>query len=63
MPKRYQDIPVPPYPGTREKGKESLINVAAVHWSELNNPVTDRRTDLYDKLLGYDPETPTAKKR
>ncbi len=27
------------------------------HWSEFNNPLTDRRTDLYDMYLGYDPET------
>jgi len=27
------------------------------HWSEFNNPLTDRRTDVYDSWLGYDPET------
>jgi predicted amidohydrolase len=26
------------------------------HWSEFNNPMTDRRTDFYDELLGYYPE-------
>jgi hypothetical protein len=26
------------------------------HWSEFNNPMTDRRTDVYDELLGYYPE-------
>ncbi|RMF93211.1 MAG: hydratase [Candidatus Schekmanbacteria bacterium] len=34
------------------------INVMAArykHWSEFNNPLTDRRTDLYDNLLGYRP--------
>lgn len=25
------------------------------HWSEFNNPLTDRRTDLYDEYLGYIP--------
>ena len=25
------------------------------HWSEFNNPHTDRRTDLYDEYLGYIP--------
>lgn len=30
MPSKYQQIPVPPYPGTREKGKESLVKVAAL---------------------------------
>jgi predicted amidohydrolase len=36
------------------------INVVATryrHWSEFNHPHTDRRTDLYDTYLGYDPET------
>jgi hypothetical protein len=36
------------------------INVVAAryrHWSELNNPHTDRRTDIYDEFLGYDPAT------
>jgi predicted amidohydrolase len=40
------------------------INVIAAryrHWSEFNNPHTDRRTDLYDEMLGYDPETAKAK--
>ena len=35
------------------------INVMAAryrHWSEFNNPHTDRRTDLYDNLLGYKPK-------
>lgn len=26
------------------------------HWSDFNNPMTDRRTDLYDEYLGYDEE-------
>ena len=26
------------------------------HWSAFNNPHTDRRTDLYDELLGYYPD-------
>ena len=26
------------------------------HWSDFNNPHTDRRTDLYDEFLGYYPE-------
>lgn len=26
------------------------------HWSDFNNPLTDRRTDLYDEYLGYDEE-------
>jgi len=30
MPSKYQQIPVPPYPGTRDKGKESLVKVAAL---------------------------------
>ena len=36
------------------------INVVAAryrHWSELNNPLADRRTDIYDEFLGYDPAT------
>jgi len=24
-------------------------------WSELNNPITDRRTDVFDVMLGYKP--------
>jgi len=35
------------------------INVVAAryrHWSALNNPHTDRRTDFYDELLGYCPD-------
>jgi N-carbamoylputrescine amidase len=35
------------------------INVSLAryrHWSEFNNPLTDRRTDLYDEYLGYAPE-------
>ena len=32
------------------------------HWSDFNNPLTDRRTDLYDAFLGYDPETKKATK-
>jgi N-carbamoylputrescine amidase len=35
------------------------INVMAAryrHWSDFNNPHTDRRTDLYDEFLGYYPE-------
>ena len=27
---KYQQIPVPPYPGEREPGKESLVKVAAL---------------------------------
>jgi predicted amidohydrolase len=27
------------------------------HWSEFNNPLTDRRKDLYDPYFGYDPAT------
>jgi len=30
-------------------------------WSDLNNPITDRRTDVFDTLLGYKPSTQTAK--
>lgn len=26
------------------------------HWSEFNNPMTDRRMDLYDEFLGYYPD-------
>ncbi len=26
------------------------------HWSDFNNPLTDRRTDLYDEYLGYLPD-------
>jgi len=26
------------------------------HWSEFNNPITDRRLDVYDCCLGYDCE-------
>ena len=26
------------------------------HWSEFNNPMTDRRTDIYEEYLGYYPE-------
>ena len=36
------------------------INVSQArykHWSEFNNPMTDRRTDLYDSYLGYVPST------
>ena len=33
------------------------------HWSELNDPMADRRTDLYDRMLGYDPETAMAERR
>ena len=32
------------------------INVSLAryrHWTEFNNPITDRRTDLYDEFLGY----------
>jgi hypothetical protein len=25
------------------------------HWTELANPFADRRTDLFDRLLGYRP--------
>jgi N-carbamoylputrescine amidase len=27
------------------------------HWSEFNDPLTDRRQDVYDPCLGYDPVT------
>ena len=27
---KYQQIPVPPYPGERDPGKESLVKVAAL---------------------------------
>jgi len=30
MTTKFQQFPVPPYPGKREKGKESLIKVAAL---------------------------------
>ncbi len=31
------------------------------HWSEFNNPLTDRRSDLYDTFLGYRPGTQDGK--
>jgi predicted amidohydrolase len=49
-------------PGSPDKPEIVMaeINVMLAryrHWSEFNNPLTDRRTDLYDTYLGYDPET------
>ncbi len=35
----------------------NLLESRYRHWSEFNNPITDRRTDLYDPLFGYDPDT------
>jgi predicted amidohydrolase len=40
----------------------NLMQARYRHWSEFNNPLTDRRTDLYDALLGYNPETKKVKK-
>jgi predicted amidohydrolase len=30
-------------------------------WNALNNPLTDRRIDVFDSLLGYKPTTPVVK--
>ncbi len=35
----------------------NLMDARYRHWSEFNNPLTDRRLDVYDHFLGYDPET------
>ncbi|MCP4630280.1 MAG: hydratase [bacterium] len=35
----------------------NLMEARYRHWSELNNPLTDRRLDVYDTCLGYDPKT------
>jgi N-carbamoylputrescine amidase len=35
----------------------NLMEARYRHWSEFNNPHTDRRLDIYDPYLGYDPET------
>jgi predicted amidohydrolase len=40
----------------------NLMHARYRHWSEFNNPLTDRRTDLYECCLGYDPETRKVKK-
>jgi predicted amidohydrolase len=34
----------------------NLMRARYRHWSEFNNPLTDRRTDLYDEYLGYAPD-------
>ncbi|MBI2963218.1 MAG: hydratase [Deltaproteobacteria bacterium] len=42
------------------------INVSQAryrHWSEFNDPMTDRRTDLYDAYLGYLPGNPAGRDR
>jgi hypothetical protein len=35
----------------------NILQARYRHWSELNNPLTDRRDDLYDPFFGYDPAT------
>jgi predicted amidohydrolase len=49
-------------PGSPDNPEIVLAEVNVVsaryrNWSELNSHFTDRRTDLYDWYLGYDPET------
>ena len=48
-------------PGDPDKSQvvSAEINVVGAryrHWSDFNNPHTDRRTDLYDEYLGYYPD-------
>lgn len=33
----------------------NLVQARYRHWTELADPFADRRTDLYDRLLGYRP--------
>ena len=40
----------------------NLMEARYRHWSEFNNPLTDRRLDIYDLYLGYDPETGKKKR-
>jgi N-carbamoylputrescine amidase len=35
----------------------NLMEARYRHWSEFNNPLTDRRLDIYDSYLGYNPKT------
>jgi hypothetical protein len=35
----------------------NVVSARYRNWSELNSHFTDRRTDLYDLYLGYDPES------
>ena len=53
-------------PGSPKKPEIVMaeINVVSAryrNWSELNSKFTDRRTDLYDMYLGYDPVTKKRK--
>jgi len=33
----------------------NLVQARYKHWTDLADPFADRRTDLYDRLLGYRP--------
>lgn len=36
-------------------GEINVVQARYRHWTNLANPLADRRTDLYDRLLGYRP--------
>ena len=47
-------------PGDPDKAEVVMAEINLMlaryrHWSEFNNPLTDRRTDLYYEFLGYYP--------
>ena len=50
MTHKFQQMPVPPYPGTREKGKESLVKVAALQM-EPNIGNKDRNIEETLKII------------